>query len=267
MSELNKGIRESGNQAMLRFDRVAVMFSLVSITALAWLYLFNTPLGMESIEGLDVAIAQANGTSWTVQDAIMMFLMWAVMMVGMMVPAAFPMILMYSSLTRNQPNKAGIFAPTTLFVIGYMFIWTAFSLAATALQWGLQGIGILSSMMMSSSSVFNGLILIAAGIYQWTPIKNMCLRNCQTPLGFLMNNWRDGRDGAFRMGLAHGVYCIGCCWVLMGLLFVGGVMNLLWIAAIATFVLLEKVIPSSLLLPRLAGSALIVWGSLLLLQN
>ncbi|MBL4691595.1 MAG: DUF2182 domain-containing protein [Rhodospirillales bacterium] len=255
------------NQPFFRRDHLAVLFSLTGITVLAWLYLLDMSFGMEDMAGMGSAMIKATDTSWTGRDFVLMFLMWAVMMVGMMVPSAFPMVLMFSSLNRNHRDKGGPFASTGIFAAGYIVIWTVFSLAATILQWGLQGVGLLSPMMASTSAAFSGLVLVAAGIYQWTPFKNACLRNCQTPLGFLMTRWRDGAGGAFRMGLAHGAYCVGCCWILMGLLFVGGVMNLLWIAVLAMFVLLEKVTPPGPLLPRLTGTALIAWGGWVLKAN
>jgi predicted metal-binding membrane protein len=255
-----KQITTKRNQPLLRRDHLAVLFSLMSITALAWLYL----LGMQDMAGMGNAMLEATGISWAGRDFVLMFLMWAVMMVGMMVPSAFPMVLMFSFFNRNHRDKNGSFVSTSIFAAGYIVIWTAFSLAATIVQWGLQSVGLLSPMMVSTSVAFSGLVLVAAGIYQWTPVKNACLRNCQTPLGFLMTRWRDGVSGAFRMGLTHGAYCVGCCWILMGLLFVGGVMNLLSIAVLAMFVLLEKVTPPSPWLPRLTGTALIAWGGLAL---
>lgn len=260
--ERRKKMTTIRSQPLLRRDHLAVLFSLMSITALAWFYL----LDMQDMAGMGNAMTKATGTSWTGRDFVLMFLMWTVMMVGMMVPSAFPMILMFSSLNRNHWDRNGPFVSTRIFAAGYIVIWTAFSLAATIVQWGLQSVGLLSPMMASTSIAFSGLVLVAAGIYQWTPFKNACLRNCQTPLGFLMTRWQDGVSGAFRMGLAHGTYCVGCCWILMGLLFVGGVMNLLSIGVLAMFVLLEKVTPPSPWLPRFTGAALVAWGGLVLTE-
>jgi predicted metal-binding membrane protein len=144
--------------------------------------------------------------------------------------------------------------------VGYLVVWAAFSILATAAQWGLHAVSLLSPVAAITSPVFGGVLLVAAGIYQWTPLKHVCLSKCRSPMGFVLNEWREGRWGAFLMGLKHGVYCTGCCWSLMALLFVAGVMNLLWVAAIAGFILLEKVAPAGDRLGRVAGVLFIGWG-------
>jgi len=188
--------------------------------------------------------------------------MWAVMMVAMMVPTAAPMTLMYAAVARKAAIQHNPLAPTFIFVSGYIAMWTIFSLAATLAQHAFDQAALLSPMMVSRSAVFGAALLIAAGIYQLTPLKNACLRNCRAPAHFLSRYWRTGNLGAFRMGLRLGSYCVGCCWILMGLLFVGGVMNLLWIAAIAIFVLLEKTIRFGDVNGRVAGAAMILAGVL-----
>jgi predicted metal-binding membrane protein len=180
----------------------------------------------------------------------------------MMVPTAVPMTLMYAAVARKAAAQHNPLAPTFVFVTGYITMWTVFSLVATIAQHALDQAALLSPMMVSRSAMFGAALLIAAGIYQLTPLKNACLRNCRAPAHFLPRYWRTGNLGAFRMGLRLGAYCVGCCWILMGLLFVGGVMNLLWIAAIAIFVLLEKTIPFGELGGRLAGAAMILVGAL-----
>ena len=164
-------------------------------------------------------------------------------------------MLFRSNLVRVEPT-----VPVWIFVSGYLVIWSGFSLVATAMQWALQYVGVLSPAMASANAVFGGVVLIAAGVYQWTPLKHACLRHCQTPLGFLMSRWRDGVSGAFQMGLAHGAYCVGCCWALMALLFVGGVMNLVWVATLAALVLAEKIAPPGPWLARAIGLVLVAWG-------
>ena len=247
-------------ESIVRRDRRVVLFGLVSITMIAWLYLVLMAMNMDALPSMVDAMARPRATSWTPIDFVLMFIMWAVMMVGMMLPSASPMILMFARINRDRPGRVEPFVPTWIFVTGYIVIWSVFSLVATTAQWGLQNTGLLSPMMASTSAMFGGFVLVAAGIYQWTPMKHACLRHCQTPLGFLMTRWRDGTSGAFRMGLSHGGYCVGCCWVLMALLFVGGVMNLVWVAALAALVFLEKVAPPGPWPPRIAGTALFAWG-------
>ena len=198
---------------------------------------------------------------WTATEFGLRLAMWAVMMVAMMVPTAAPMTLMYAAVARKATAQHNPLAPTFVFVAGYLAMWTIFSLVATIAQRFLDQAALLSPMMVSTSAVLGAALLIAAGIYQFTPVKNACLRNCRAPAHFLSRYWRTGNLGAFRMGLRLGAYCVGCCWILMGLLFVGGVMNLLWIAAIAIFVLLEKTIPFGQVSGRVVGAAMILVGA------
>jgi predicted metal-binding membrane protein len=199
---------------------------------------------------------------WTATEFALRLLMWVVMMVAMMVPTAAPMTLMYAAVARKAATQHSPVAPTFVFVAGYIAMWTIFSLVATLAQFALDRAALLSPMMVSSSATLGAALLIAAGIYQLTPLKNACLRNCRAPAHFMARHWHTGGLGAFRMGLRLGAYCVGCCWILMGLLFVGGVMNLLWIAAIAVFVLLEKTIRFGVVTGRLAGAAMIAAGAL-----
>ncbi len=189
-----------------------------------------------------------------------MVVMWAVMMVGMMLPSATPTILLFAALGRRHKAGGRRLAPVWTFAAGYISVWTAYSLGATALQWGLERAALLSPMMASTSAVLGGLILIAAGLYQLSPAKRRCLEHCRSPVEFLSRRWRNGAAGAFAMGLEHGAFCLGCCWVLMALLFVGGVMNLLWVAAIAVFVLAEKAAPFGRGLSRVSALLLVLAG-------
>jgi predicted metal-binding membrane protein len=190
--------------------------------------------------------------------------MWAVMMVAMMTPSAAPMILMFAGINRRRQNQQVPYVPTSVFLLGYLAVWAAFSVLAAAAQWGLQAVSMLSPMMVSTSPVLGGILLLVAGIYQWTPLKHACLSKCRSPVGFVLNEWREGRWGAFLMGLKHGSYCTGCCWAVMALLFVAGVMNLLWVAAIAGFILLEKVAPAGQRMGQAAGALLVAGGVVLL---
>jgi predicted metal-binding membrane protein len=167
---------------------------------------------------------------------------------------------MFADVNRRRREQERPFVPAGIFMLGYLAVWTGFSALAAVAQWLLHGLALLSPMMVSTSSILGGVLLIAAGVFQWTPIKNACLRHCRSPLGFVLVDWRDRRMGAFLMGLKHGAYCAGCCWILMALLFVAGVMNIWWIAVIAILVLVEKVAPKGLWVGRFAGVFLAGWG-------
>jgi predicted metal-binding membrane protein len=190
--------------------------------------------------------------------------MWTVMMVAMMVPSATPMILAFVTVNQRRQAANKPFVPVTIFLFGYLAVWTAFSAVATLAEWGLHQAAMLSTTMTATSTALNGGLLIAAGLFQWTPMKRACLKGCRSPLSFLMSEWRDGAAGAFVMGLRHGAYCVGCCWFLMALLFVAGVMNLLWVAVIALFVLAEKISPKGELLARITGIGLVIAGATLI---
>lgn len=206
--------------------------------------------------------------AWDAGDFVLTLLMWAIMMVGMMLPSATPTTMVYTAVARKAGREGTVVAPTVVFVAGYLALWTLFSGFATAAQWALDRAALLSPMMVTTSPLLGAGLLVAAGVYQVTPIKLACLEHCQSPVHFISNHWRPGAMGAFRMGLHHGAYCVGCCWVLMGLLFLGGVMNLLWIAAIAIFVFAEKVMPTRHArdASRLTGAAMILAGVALLVR-
>ena len=249
--------------AVLRRDRDIILSGLVGVTALAWLYLLYLAWGVQTMDmgsvGMGAAMPQLR--PWTAVDFVLMFLMWAVMMVAMMVPTAAPMILTFAAIRRKRHEQQGPFVPTSVFVLAYMVIWAGFSALATLANWALHRDGFMTSMTGSTLPLVGGFFLAGAGVFQWTPLKHACLRRCRTPLGFLMTEWREGRRGAFIMGLRHGTFCVVCCWALMALLFVLGVMNLVWVAALAAFVLLEKVAPSRLRVSHVSGTFLIVWGA------
>ncbi|MEH6651848.1 MAG: DUF2182 domain-containing protein [Motiliproteus sp.] len=232
------------------------LISGISIVVIVcWLYLWQITADIPSI----MKDPQMGITLWSAVDFWQMLVMWMVMMVGMMLPSAVPMLLIYERACAPDDRIA-----TLLFMLGYLSIWLLFSLAATLLQWGLDQAALLSPMMVSSSPTLGAGILIAAGLYQLSPLKHRCLSFCRTPLQFLTTHLRTGRSGALRMGLEHGFFCLGCCWALMGLLFVGGVMNLLWIAIIALFVLMEKVLPYGVQGGRYIGSLMVLVGLYLL---
>jgi predicted metal-binding membrane protein len=228
------------------------------MVALAWLYLFYTARPMA---GMDMPAMQMPGFyKWGLATVTLLFLMWAVMMIAMMVPSAVPMIQAFLAVNERRRNSPRQLVPVGVFLLGYVVVWTGFSAAATLAQWGLHKAALLSPMMVATSPAISGGLLLAAGIFQWTPLKRACLNGCRSPLSFLMSEWREGTAGAFLMGLRHGAYCVGCCWALMALLFVVGVMNLLWVVIIALFVMGEKVLPRGELLGHVGGAALVTAG-------
>jgi predicted metal-binding membrane protein len=204
--------------------------------------------------------AMPRTSSWGAGDFLSMLGMWTVMMAAMMVPSAAPMILMFAAVHRRRRAADSPYVPTGFFLLGYLLVWTAVSVLATLAQGGLHAAALLSPALVLASPVLAGLVLVAAGIFQWTPLKDACLTQCASPLSFIMTQWREGAAGAVAMGLRHGLYCAGCCGLLMALLFVTGVMNLLWLGVLALFVLVEKAMPRRRWLTRLSGAALAAAG-------
>ncbi len=251
-------------------DRLVVAAGLAGLCALAWVYVIRLAADMRAM-GATAGMAGMAGMAmapdphaWGADNLAMLFVMWAVMMVAMMLPSATPMILMFGAVNRRRAPDAGAFVPTSVFVLGYVVAWSAYSVAAALAQWTLHRAALLSPAMVSTSPVLGGVLLVAAGVFQWTRLKQACLTRCRSPLGFLMTEWRAGRRGALVMGLRHGLFCVGCCWVLMALLFVAGIMNLVWIAALAAFVLVEKLVPGGERVARAAGVLLVLAGVWLL---
>jgi predicted metal-binding membrane protein len=256
-------------EAVLRRDRQVVVAALVAVIALAWLWiLLGAGTGMSAMDmirgpGADGMAGMMAPAVWTLGYAGIMFTMWWVMMAAMMLPSAAPILLLFARINRKEKSAGRPFIPTGIFTAGYLVAWGGFSALATGLQWALEQLGLLSPMMATTSYWLGGAILLAAGAWQLTPIKGICLRHCRSPMGFLVQSWRPGRGGAFRMGLEHGSYCLGCCWFLMGLLFFGGIMNLFWVIGLAVFVLLEKTVPMGSWIARIAGVGAAAWGVLL----
>jgi len=248
----------------LRRDRVLVVSCLLFVVVLSWAYLLSGA-GMMQAMG-DMLMPMSTGP-WTLGWAVLVLVMWAVMMAAMMLPSAAPIILLYAAIARRSSERGEPASASAAFAFGYIAVWAAFSLAATVLQYGLEKVALMSPMMQTTSIALAGTVLIAAGLYQWTPLKQACLRHCRSPLDFIVTYWRPGARGAFVMGLRHGAYCVGCCWLLMLLLFVGGVMNFAWIAGVALFVLIEKLVPAGHWIGRGAGILLVVWGTVTLLAS
>ena len=240
-------------------DRAIVIAGLVAVCLLAWAYLVHVAhdmggAGMAAMPGMVVT------TPHTPRAAALTFAMWAVMMAAMMLPAAAPMTLLFAGINRKRAAAGTAAVPTAIFVAAYLATWTAFAAAATLAQWALQRHALIASDTLAAGPLLGGALLVAAGLYQLTPLKYACLSRCRSPLSFVLNEWRDGWRGALVMGARHGALCIGCCWALMALLFAVGVMNLLWVAAIAALVLVEKVAPAGRAVGLAAGAVLIAWG-------
>ena len=262
MSDASAATPSPLEQLLLR-DRLAVLAGLAGAVALAWLYL--VPASRDMYGAMDGLSAWMMESRWDAGYLLLIFGMWAVMMIGMMLPSAAPAILLYARVMRHSAGVEAPLARTYAFAGGYLLAWAAFSFVATLLQWALAELALLSPMMESASPALGAAVLIVAGLYQWTPLKEACLTNCRSPAQFLTQHARPGVGGALRLGLHHGLYCVGCCWALMLLLFAGGVMSLAWIGAITIFVLLEKLAPFGAQGGRLSGALLVGAGVWVLL--
>jgi predicted metal-binding membrane protein len=264
-------------ERVLRRDRVIIGMALLTLTLLAWLDVLRLAASVD-MAGTNVTGTRMVSTGinlvmtsrlqpWSGAEFALMFAMWSVMMVAMMLPSAAPMVLLYARVGRKAAINAEPFAPTGWFAAGYLLVWFGFALAATGAQWALERAALLTPTMEGKSKVVGGVLLIMAGLYQWSPLKDTCLAHCQTPLLFIQSHGGFRRNvlGALEIGVWHGTYCVGCCWVLMTLLFVGGVMNVLWITAIATLVFVEKAVGGRLV-SRAAGVGLIFGGIWLLMR-
>ena len=284
-------------ERLLKRDRVITLAGLTTLCVLAWLYIvMGAGLGMSAWEmttlalfphkqahdvmpsmpdmpstpnmpnmpGMDMGSTAAEPKAWGFGTWALMVAMWWIMMIAMMTPSATPTILLYARVHRHALAQGQVqdkLAPTGAFAAGYLFVWFGFAVAAATLHWTLERAGLVSAMMFGSQSRWlSGAVLITAGLYQLSPFKNACLAHCRAPASFLSHHWRPHALGALRLGALHGAFCVGCCWILMALLFVGGVMNLTWIAALAILVLIEKALPPGQWVGRSVGVALIGWG-------
>jgi predicted metal-binding membrane protein len=256
--------------ALPRGERLLIGASLCGVALLAWTYTTYEARRMNATgvcECMRMKISGPELSSWPAATLLPLFLMWAIMMIAMMLPSALPMILTFTAVTRNRQQLGRPYVPMSIFVLGYATIWCAFSALAAVVQWWLHRYALLSTSMVSSSAWLGGALLLAAGIFQFTPLKQTCLTHCRGPLEFIMTRWREGGSGAFRMGLEHGAFCTGCCWALMALLFLAGVMNILWIAALTVLVCLEKMLPARAGVSFATGLLLCGWGAFILLRS
>jgi predicted metal-binding membrane protein len=258
-------------EKILRRDRAILIAGLAALTLLAWLYVWRgAGMGMNALAMTKLALfphllpEPMPGMAMPPIAWLTVVAMWWVMMIAMMTPSAAPLIFLYGRIMRHaaaQDSATTLFIPTAFLVAGYLLVWLAFSAAATILQYTLQHAGFISPMMLwSQSALLSATVLILAGVYQFSSLKHACLQHCRGPVHFLTQHMCKGSLGALRMGVEHGAWCVGCCWMLMALLFVGGVMNLVWIALLAVLVLVEKLTPRGAIVGRIIGGVLIAWG-------
>ena len=253
-------------ERLLRHDRVIVAIAVMSLVAVAGAYtVLGVGMNMSAIDMTAMANSMAKPMVMTAQwqpvNWVLLFLMWWIMMVAMMTPSAVPLLMLFTAVKRQGQDGHRAVGYTGFLLFGYLLTWALFSAVATVLQWGLQEVGVLSGpMMVIKSQIVAGGLMVLVGIYQFTAIKNACLTRCRAPAQFIAQHHSPGSTGALKLGMHHGVYCLGCCWALMALLFVGGVMNLYWIAGLTLYVLLEKGLPQGKYISRLAGGGLIVAG-------
>lgn len=248
----------------LKRDRRLVLSAMVLLATLAWTYTVYLGVQHPMMAG---TMTMPTMLQWSTADVVFMFIMWSLMMFAMMLPSVTPTVMIFGRVREKRKVTGRIYAPTGAFVSGYLLVWVGFSLLATSANWLLHTGGSMSSMMGKVGPLTGGLFLIVAGAFQWTPLKNACLEHCRSPMSFLMQHWREGNSGATLMGLHHGIYCLGCCWLMMLLLFVLGVMNLPWVAVLTIVVLAEKIIPRGEILSRGLGVLLIGWGAWLIIAG
>jgi len=243
-------------ESALRSERASAAV-LLSVALLAWLWI--GAMARDMYGPMTGASAWMMTVHWDAAHLLLLWAMWAVMMIAMMLPTASPLVLLYGAAARRSAPDAAS-QQTYALAAGYLFAWTAFSLAATILQRVLTSLLLVSPMMEAANHRVSAVLLLIAGVYQWTPLKHACLRTCQSPLGFLMARWRGGTSGAFRMGIDHGIYCVGCCWALMLLLFAGGVMNIAVIIGLTVWVGFEKLAPYGRIAAQATGAIMIAGG-------
>lgn len=261
----------SGIDDILRRERAIAALGMAAIVALSWFYLCSgAGMGMSALDMTAVTLFPhrlADGAGGMDPSLPTVIVMWWVMMIAMMTPSAAPLILLYRRVLRHHgAAEADSVVPSVMLLAGYLTAWLAFSICAALLQKILQPTGLMSGMMLwSKSALLSAIVLVAAGIYQFLPFKRACLRQCRSPVNFLIAHWRPGAAGSFLLGMRHGAYCVGCCWLLMALLFVGGIMNLVWIAALSLFVFVEKILPGGEGVGRALGVVLIAWAGVTLM--
>ena len=238
-------------------DKLVIGCGLVVVCGLAWTAMAWQAGAMMSADASGDAVVAMAGLPTVLVDFVLICLMWVVMMVAMMVPGASPMIAVFAAINRRRREEGSPWVRTTVFLLGYLVVWSAFSVAAAVVQLMLDDSGLLTPMMASSSTALSATLFAVAGLYQWTPLKDVCLKHCRSPIGFVLSEWRDGPGGAVVMGFRHGLYCVGCCAAIMGLLFAIAVMDLRWVATITVLVTMEKLLPWPRLWRHLIGATFV----------
>jgi predicted metal-binding membrane protein len=247
---------------LARKHRLLISSCLSLIVALAWVYLVLLDRRMSASmrsNAMMAAMGMSPAAPWTTADIVLTFVMWTVMMIGMMAASTMPVLLLFATVL-TELGRPKVPRAVLAFGVGFLSVWIGFSVVATVAQWVMHDAALLTPALSASNPLLAGTIVIVAGVYQLTPLKHSCLMHCRSPLGSLMTTWHDGRTGAFRMGFDNGMYCLGCCWALMCVLFAIGVMNLMWVAALSVFVLFEKLRVGPPGVTRVTGAAMIVAG-------
>lgn len=253
-------------QGVLRHERAIIAAGMAGLVALSWMYLWQgAGMGMSALDMTMLSLFphRQGGMEGSMEAGwLVVIAMWWVMMIAMMTPSAVPLVFLYLRVLRHHaPLSGNPYASSALLLMGYLAAWLGFSLAAAALQKALEPAGLISEMMLwSRNAALSATVLAAAGFYQFSAPKRACLARCRAPSRFLMEHWRPGRLGSFMLGVRHGAFCVGCCWLLMALLLVGGIMNLIWIAALMLFVLAEKLLPAGPMFGRISGGVLLIWA-------
>ena len=254
-------------EKLLRHERVAIAVTVLGIPAICWGWI--VAMGIDMYGSMSGASAWMMSFDWDARRLVMLWAMWAAMMAGMMLPSATPLLLLYGGAARSRGGPQGArtrVSPIYALAAGYVLVWGAFSVGATVMQRVLATQLLITPMMEPAIPLVSALVLAIAGVYQLTPLKQICLTKCRSPLSFLMQKWRTGIGGAFRMGVHHGAYCVGCCWALMLILFAGGVMNLAVIVGLTAWVIIEKLAPFGPWSARVAGAALLAASAWVLSQ-
>lgn len=253
------GLMQGAAAARMTTARLALLLGgPVAVAVVSWIYLGVMIGDMSKVPGMSAMMIAP--LVFSPMQLIGLCAMWVVMMAAMMLPTAVPMIMAFARMQGVDRAQGAGWLPVFVFAGGYVLAWAGFSLAAAGLQVGLTNLAMMSPMMMKATGPLGGAILLVAGLYQFSSVKHACLRKCRTPISFLMTQWRDGRWGALGMGWRHGLFCVGCCWALMGLLFVVGVMNAAWIIAIMIYVLVEKIVPGGEMLSKITGAVMVGMG-------
>jgi predicted metal-binding membrane protein len=242
---------------MIAREHFFILTALVLLSGFAWA---GTVYQAGSMGLGMITCSMTMGTPFSVSNGLLYIVLWGVMMMAMMLPAMTPIVGLFRTIARRKREQGLPFTPVWVFVAGYVVLWTLTGSVGYAADIAIQSLPRTFSVLQAYGAVIGGLTLVGAGVYQLTPLKYLCLSQCRSPMGFLLTSWRDGALGAFRMGLQHGAYCLGCCWSLMVVLFVVGTMNLVWMGVLSIVIFVEKIVPYGVEMGKATGVALIAFG-------